>query len=184
MISAARMNNSRRGFTLLEIVIVLALAAVLMGGAVSIMVYSSSERTLRNAAGEIELLAKQARTSAILHQTSYALEFRQGIVRLIPLAQAAADSLDAMKSGDDTTPAAGKKLQAVLQDGIGLQIRRWNSNDWVSIVKDDADIWRFDPDGLCEPISIHLSYKDSWIEETFHPLTASSIPEEKASEFR
>ena len=57
-----------------------------MGGAVGMMIYSSDERVLRNASGEIELLAKRARTTAILQQTPYALEFREGIVRLMPLA--------------------------------------------------------------------------------------------------
>ena len=78
MTSAAKTTESRRGFTLLEIVIVLAIAAVIMGGAVGMMVYSSDERVLRDASGEIEMLAKRARTTAILQQTPYALEFRQG----------------------------------------------------------------------------------------------------------
>ena len=67
---------------------VLAIAAVIMGGAVGMMVYSSDERVLRDASGEIELLAKRARTTAILQQTPYALEFREGVVRMMPLALA------------------------------------------------------------------------------------------------
>ena len=47
-----------------------------MGGAIGMMVYSSDERVLRDASGEIEMLAKRARTTAILNQTPYALEFR------------------------------------------------------------------------------------------------------------
>jgi hypothetical protein len=33
--------------------------------------------------------------------------------------------------------------------------------------------WRFDPDGLCEPITIRLSLEDSYAQDTYHPLTAS-----------
>ena len=89
MISAVRtLNNRSPGFTLLEIVIVLAIAALMMGGAVGLMVYSSDERVLRNSSGEIEVLAKRARTTAILLQTPYALEFRERVVRLLPLAEA------------------------------------------------------------------------------------------------
>ncbi len=88
MTSTARNCSPRAGFTLLEIVIVLAIASLVMGGAVGLMMFSSDEQALRKASGEIELLAKRARTTAILQQTPYALEFREGIVRMMPLAQA------------------------------------------------------------------------------------------------
>ena len=91
MISAVKTTRHPQGFTLIEIVMVLAIAAVIMGGAVGMMVYSSDERMLRDASGEIEMLAKRARTTAILQQTPYALEFREGIVRLMPLAEAGRD---------------------------------------------------------------------------------------------
>ena len=34
-------------------------------------------------------------------------------------------------------------------------------------------VWRFDPDGLCEPISVRLTLDKSWMEDTYHPLTAT-----------
>jgi len=36
-----------------------------------------------------------------------------------------------------------------------------------------VQVWRFDPDGLCEPISIRLSLPKSWSEDAYHPLTAT-----------
>src|SRR6478752_6594950 len=106
MISAAKTNKSPRGFSLLEIVIVLAIIAVILGSAVGLMVFSSDERVLRNTSGEIELLAKRARTIAILHQTPYALEFREGIVRLLPLAQAGMDLKKKSRLRNDPAPPA------------------------------------------------------------------------------
>ena len=184
MISAAKTNEPSSGFTLIEIVMVLALAAVLIGGALGIMFNSSDEKPLKNTSGEIELLAKRAHTISILHQTPYALEFRQGIVRLLPLAQAGMDPKRVSK--DPVADAAGsdKNRQVVLEEGVNLEIRRWNTEKWLGIAKDGVEIWRFDPDGLCEPLSIHIGYRNSWMEETFHPLTASSIPAEKRSEIR
>ena len=41
---------------------VLAIASIVMGGAVGMMIYSSDERALSRASGDIELLAKRART--------------------------------------------------------------------------------------------------------------------------
>lgn len=177
MISAAKTNNASRGFTLIEIVIVLAIAAIIMGGAVGVMVYSSDERVLRDASGEIELLAKRARTIAILNQTPYALEFREGTVKLLPFAQAGLDDKQLKRNiftqGDTQTANTSENRQLTLEDGMEIRIRRWNSEDWLTTVKNTVHVWRFDPNGLCEPISVRLTLGRSWIEDTYHPLTAT-----------
>ena len=155
---------------------VLAIAAVVMGGAVGLMIYSSDERTLRNASGEIELMAKRARVIAILHQTPYALEFREGIVRLLPLAEAGKDEKKTFKSRNEVAPPAGasnESRQFVLGNGLNVFIRRWNSEEWLGTVKNTVHVWRFDPDGLCEPLSVRLTLDKSWLEDTYHPLTAT-----------
>ena len=172
MISAAKTNNRSRGFTLLEIVIVLAIAAMVMGGAAGFMVYSSDERALRDVSGQVELLAKRARTTSILQQTPYALEFRLGIVRMLPLAEAG--EVD-KKYGKKQNLAASvdQDRQVNIRDDMSLSILRWNSDKWLSTGKDSIHIWRFDPDGLCEPISVRLSLNKSWMEDSYHPLTAT-----------
>jgi hypothetical protein len=158
---------------------VLAIAGIVMGGAVGLMIYSSDERTLRNASGEIEVLAKRARTIAILNQTPYALEFRQGSVRLLPLAQAGFDEKKSRVSLNRQTTAApavgdsGGNRQLSLDSGISLSIRRWNSEKWFNVEKDMVQVWRFDPDGLCEPLSIRLGLAKNWAEDSYHPLTAT-----------
>ena len=177
MTSAAKTNRSPRGFTLLEIVIVLAISAVVMGGAVGLMVYSSNERVLRNASGEIELLAKRARTTAILLQTPYALEFRENVVRLLPLAEAGQDEKRTVGGrrigGEPVIREGGERWEYPLEDGVRVLVRRWNSSEWLPTVKDAVHVWRFDPNGLCEPISVRLTVDESWSEDTYHPLTAT-----------
>lgn len=170
MISAVRTTKARRGFTLIEIVMVLAIAGIVMGGAVALMVSSSDERTLRNASGEIELMAKRARTIAILHQTPYALEFRQGVVLLLPLAEAGIHEKGRAKPA---AGAAAESRQYTLDGGLEILIRRWNSEEWLTTAKDSVHVWRFDPDGLCEPVSVRLTLGKSWSEDTYHPLTAT-----------
>lgn len=179
MTSATKTNKMRRGgFTLLEIVIVLALAAMILAGAVGAMIYSSDERALKSASSEIESFAKRARVTAILHQTPYALEFREGSVRMLPYAQAI---IDETKKGarsrlaelDPKSANSFENRQFNLDPDIQLSVLRWNSDKWFPAVKDSRHIWRFDPDGLCEPISVRVSLGKSWIENSFHPLTAS-----------
>jgi len=183
MTSAARPNDARAGFTLIEIVLVLLIAAVLVGGAVALMVYSSDERLLRDVSGEVELLAKRARTSSMLQQTPYALEFRDGGVRLLPLAEAGADEkltvLGRTIGGDRVENPDAPARRAPVYDeyrfpeNLNVVIRRWNSNTWLTTEKNSLHIWRFDPDGLTEPITLRYEINSSWAQDTFHPLTAS-----------
>jgi type II secretion system protein H len=177
MISAAKTNKRPHGFTLIEIVVVLAIAAVIMGGAVGMLVYSSDERALRNASGEIELLAKRARTTAILQQTPYAIEFRQNVVRMLPLARAGRDEKRTVGGhrigGEPSEESSGEDREYVLDAEMGVSVRRWNSDKWLETGKNTVHIWRFDPNGLSEPISVRLTLDKSWAEDTYHPLTAT-----------
>lgn len=156
---------------------VLAIAGIVMGGAVGFMIFSSDERALRNASGEIELMAKRARTIAILQQTPYAVEFREGRVNLLPWAEAGLqDKKSRRYVFTDDAEAAGegdKSRQYTIPAGMAVSVRRWNSEEWHTTLKNAVHIWRFDPDGLCEPISVRLELNKSWIIDTFHPLTAT-----------
>lgn len=177
MISAVKTTRPSHGFTLIELVMVLAIAAVIMGGAMGMMIYASDEHALRHASGEIEMLAKRARTTAILQQTPYALEFRQGIVRLLPLAEAGQDekkTAGGHRIGGEPVPRSnGENRQFALPGNMDVWVRRWNSADWLPTGRTSIHIWRFDPTGLCEPLAVRLTLNQSWSEDSYHPLTAS-----------
>lgn len=175
MISAVRTIKARQGFTLLELVIVLAIASLVMGGAIGMMVYSSDERALREASTEIESMAKRARASAILNQTPYALEFSEGAVRLMPLAEVVGIE-NIMASGTRGTGehgGTGVRSDFSLGDGMELHVRRWGARGWEQVAKRVVHVWRFDPDGLCEPLGVRLVVGENWIEDEYHPLTAA-----------
>jgi type II secretion system protein H len=177
MTLTARNCSPRSGFTLLEIVIVLVIASLVMAGAVGLMTYSSDEQALRKATGEIEMLAKRARTTAILQQTPYALEFRQGVVRMMPLAQSGRSEKKPLggrrRAAEPVVDeGGGNRWELSLDNGMQMMIQRWNSEAWLPTAKDAIHVWRFDPNGLCEPISIRLNIDKSWMSAAFHPLTA------------
>lgn len=168
-----------QGFTLIEIVIVLMIIGLVTGGSIAAMLLTSSERVLRNASGEIELLAKKARTASILHQTPYAIEFHAGSVRLLPFAEA---------SEFERTTALGNSIggEAVEQEGprsireeieidpdITLTVRRWNTTDFITPSENKVPVWRFDPDGLSEPLTVRFEIGKSYAMDTYHPLTAT-----------
>lgn len=183
MISAARTTKVQSGFTLLEIVMVLVIAAMVAGGAITYMVVSSDEHALRNVSGDVEVMAKRARATSILQQTPYALEFRQGEVRLLPFAESGLDDMR-MPSGNDiggnrvetegqATMRTPVRDQLALPGNMVVSVKRWNSQTWIPLEQNTVQVWRFDPDGLCEPLAIHYALEKSWAEDAFHPLTAS-----------
>ena len=183
MTSAARTNNRGGGFTLLEIVIVLAIAAIITGGALSFMHYSSDERVLRDISGEVEVMAKRARTAAILQQTPYALEFRADGVRLMPLAETGeldrktglGNEIGGREVAEEGEEEKSEPIreQLIYPEEMAVSVRRWNTVAWIPMTRDALQIWRFDPDGLCEPVAVRYAIDKGWAEDTYHPLTAS-----------
>jgi prepilin-type N-terminal cleavage/methylation domain-containing protein len=182
MTSAARTSNGRAGFSLLEIVIALSIATLMMGGAIAFLVFRTDERKLRSTASEIELLAKQARTTAILRQTPYAIEFRPGSVRMTPMAGAGLAQVGSMSLNTtlgnvpvqtpEAAPGGGGK-SVEIDSALVMFVRRWNTADWQPMSDKFTHVWRFDPDGLCEPLGVRLETGGNHIEITFHPLTAT-----------
>jgi prepilin-type N-terminal cleavage/methylation domain-containing protein len=171
-----------RGFTLLEMVIVLALIGLALGGAMTLFISTSSERQLKGAAGDMELLAKRARTVAMVQQTPYAITFFEQSVRLSPLVEAGYtdDQLkerqefesDALRAGGPA-PKFSPVRETLTFDSFALSVRRWGSDNWVPMLRNDPQVWRFDPNGICEPVGVRLDFEDGWIEMEFHPLSAS-----------
>jgi prepilin-type N-terminal cleavage/methylation domain-containing protein len=177
-------TKSARGFTLLEIVIVLMVFALILGGAITTVVLSSSERALRNCSSDIELLAKKARTAAILHQTPYAIEFLEGSLRVRPFAEtteknqltALGHEIGGTEASEETKPSLREEV--AIDSDITLSMRRWNSDTFLSPSKELTPIWRFDPDGLTEPVTVRMSIDESYAQDSYHPLTATIIDSE------
>jgi prepilin-type N-terminal cleavage/methylation domain-containing protein len=180
MTGAAKIRATKpaaAGFTLLEVIVVLVLIAVLAGGAITVMISSSDERALKNSSGEIESLAKRARTVAALQQRPYALEFFENRVSLMPLAEAVIEPAEREKAAAFLEAAGGDNgtiHASWAADGeMRMLGRRWASDTWFPIDSKSRQVWRFDPEGFCEPVGVRLETGKSWMEVEFHPLTAS-----------
>lgn len=175
----AKPRRGRAGFTLLEIVIVIAIVAMLAGGAVAAMVYNASARKLDRAAREVETMAKRARAIAILRQAPYALVFHDGKAMMMPLAEVDEDPAN-RDERDLRAQAEGRSLpmraEFVAPDDMVLGLRRWGASDWLVFDNERTSmVWRFDPDGLCEPVTIRFEIDggESWLAQDYHPLTAA-----------
>lgn len=172
----------KRGFTLLEMVIVLALIGLAMGGAMALFITTSAERRLKGISGDLELLAKRARAVSMVQQTPYAITIFEQSARLSPLVEAGytddqlRERLDleeaAMQSGKPS-PKFSPVRETVSLEGFAVAVMRWGSDNWMPMLRSDPQVWRFDPNGICEPMGIRVEYEDGWIEMEFHPLNAS-----------
>jgi hypothetical protein len=163
-------------------VLVLALFMLVVGGGIAALYFNQDETRLNGAVGEIELLAKRARSLATLQQRPFALEFTKDGVALIPYGEAALDLRlreTLMERGvlgaDEEGPAfsEGKKNDWQIEPGMRLLVRRWATGEWEELKRDEHHVWRFDPQGICEPVGVRIELENgSWIAALFHPLTA------------
>lgn len=157
----------------------LVIGTLLIGGTAAVMTFSSDEYALKKASREVEALAKRARATSSLKQIPYALEFTPGLVRLMPLAEALgsvepADELFERPTEDEPAPESkAVRWELSLDNGMQARLRRWDSEEWLAIAEGEREIWRFDPDGLCEPIGVELTLEGGRLGMTFNPLTAA-----------
>ena len=196
MISAVRKTSESRraGFTLLEMVVVLSISMLIIGGALSKLYFSRDEAKLTDAYQSVEVLAKRARTISTLQQRPYALEFRDKTVSLMPFSEPAMDSgdredlIEMLDEGaayeddfaytdeeqiDRPSEQVGVRDTWTAEPEMTLFIKRWATSDWVELKQRDRHVWRFDPSGICEPVGLRFEVDGSWVEVVFHPLTAS-----------
>ena len=175
-------QRPRQGFTLIEIVLVLALIALMIGGALGYMVISDDERVLSRSSVEVEVLAKRARALAALQQRPYALEFYEQTVSLMPLAEAMIDSRDRENAlarqeemaAESAAPASGftpVRASWTVDENVRMFVRRWASDTWLPVDIKSRHVWRFVPVGFCEPIGVWFQAEKSWLEAEFNPLT-------------
>ncbi|MFC7336319.1 type II secretion system protein [Haloferula chungangensis] len=195
MISAVRRTSElrRAGFTLLEMVVVLSISMLIIGGALSKLYFSRDEAKLTDAYQSVEVLAKRARTISTLQQRPYALEFRNKTVSLMPFAEAAMESgdrddlLDVLSENegyedfaysneeqiDRPSDQAAVRDAWVAEPEMMIFIKRWAMAEWIPLTPRDRHVWRFDPSGISEPLGLRFEVDGSWVEVVFHPLTAA-----------
>ena len=165
----------RRAFTLMEMMIVLAIIGLVFAGSVVGMRGLSDEAILKKPWDRLRPMAKQAWKRALSEQRAWQIRFypnkfvlepRQAINEQDRKLLAAADAQQGRGSGVETVeldPAAG----------FVVEIRRWGQRDWVKLEKDMSVAWVFEQSGLLEPLSVRFSTETGTIGGQFDPLTAS-----------
>lgn len=156
MTTAQRKIQMGRGYTLIEIVLVLAIMALIIGATIPLSSGFRREQRLRDPVRELLVLAKTARAEAMTTGRATGLVFhKEGFGLLRPGAEEPTDvfHLPARMSYTLTPFGMEKPL------------------------KPDGQTWVFQPTGLCEPITFRLQEGEAWIQVAFDPLTADLAEE-------
>ncbi|MBL9117170.1 MAG: prepilin-type N-terminal cleavage/methylation domain-containing protein [Verrucomicrobiaceae bacterium] len=149
MTSLAGKRNRRSGFTLLEIVMVLAVIAMVVGIAVAIFVTSDEDGGLKGPPEELAGMVKKASRGAVVLGRTVVIAFD--------------------KKGFGVIGEGGSSSS--LPDGMKVKYQRFNEGRrWT-----DAEglNWPFFATGLCDPLRFRFESPQQIVELEFHPLTGS-----------
>lgn len=143
-------------FTLLEILMVLAIIALLLGVAVPLTSGFSREQEFRDVMRGLLVLAKTARMDAMTtgHPAEVVFEKQE-----IGLRRPGEEEVS------ETVKIPRNMRYTLLPFGADKAERP------------DGQKWIFQPTGICEPVSVHLTDDEAWMEWRFDPLTAGIADE-------
>jgi len=165
-------RSYRRGFTLIEIVLVMGLVISIVGVAVVAANAGDAEKKLRVASGKAEDLIREARRLSLLQQRTYVVEFTPGKGTLEPVGRGVGEgnqSVAQTNSGqrfsweqeyEDAEVQRGfpeiRRTKTFEQD-ITVEIKRWGERNFSLIEDDDKHRLFFEPSGLVEPVALKMN---------------------------
>lgn len=192
-ICLVRMNNKKhkgqyfihKGFSLIEIVIVLGLIAVMVTWITVSVSNVETEQQLRKASNGIVSMAIQARNVSVRQQRPYVVTIIKDNVSFAPKYPSLGDKEadDDERDEDENSTIRAIAHEDVMDsknndEAVIFEIQRWASDDWVLLEKDKKISFSIDSSGLVEPIGIRCTIGESWLIQRLHPLTAGVRDEE------
>ncbi len=193
-------SSNTRGFTLVEIVIVLVILGLLAAMAVPTIQGLQDEQLAREPIAELVRMARTVRAKAIEEQRPYQIAFdRRGFhaaqyfqpygeseefdqlmremeveKREEALRQAAVNRFGELAMPDPDAPPEVEPLYYETYEmpvGTRYQIRSWGHTEWQDITAGLFERWVFQPSGMCRPLEIRIQADKAYFEVKFHPLT-------------
>ena len=151
----------RRGaFTLMEMVVVLAIMVLLTGFFAVQFGENTDEELLSPVAQDLKQLARQAVTEAAAYREDYAILLDPGQFQLVRGQGAGAGGAVSLAVEETRS----------IPEGLIVGVRWFGDPEWKPV---EGQAWLFRSGGLCEPIEIRLEIPRSkaFIELAFDPLT-------------
>ena len=162
-----RSKRSRKaGFTLIEIMLAVAVTLVILTLGVVLFRGFKSQRALEDRMSAIEGLARTAYSGVLQDQRPWIVVFEKNRCGVF--------DIGALPPEDAPMP---KPIRvAELDDDMRLFLKRTTWPEWKEIVV--PEVWRFEPRSILEPILIRLETRKGFISGRFDPLTARLVDTE------
>lgn len=181
-------SGSHGGFSLLELIVVMAITSIVFGAAAFMISIPNIEKDIREAHSGIEDLALRARAMSHSYQQPFVIELSEGEARLMPMArpedELAPEPLEQIGESSALRPLDSMSWPVVykIDSKYQMAVRRWNSNDFQIISDNIVETWIHQPNSPSEPLAIELVSEegDAYLSREFHPLTAKAIDFEMA----
>ncbi len=144
---------SMQAFTILEIVMVLAITVLLIGAATPVLTSMMKAEQLKAPARMLEAMAITARCNALTEQRPYQIIITQN-----------GFTLERPAEDPDRTPLS----EFTLSKDIEFQMAGWPDEKWATPKR---HVWYFSPSGLSEPIRVMFRKDDSYFSQTYSAIT-------------
>ena len=165
----------RRAFTLMEMLVALAIIGVIISGSVIAVGSLNDERNLRAPLNELRIMGKRAWARSMEEQRAWQIKLLPDRFVLEPKQPVNADDLKLFKDVD-TKLGRGSGIDTyVIDPEVRMEVRHWGETEWHA---PRPDAWVFEHSGLCEPINIRFVSDFATVVVSFDPLTAAVASEE------
>jgi prepilin-type N-terminal cleavage/methylation domain-containing protein len=166
----------RRGFTLLEMCMVLLIIALLFGVTMPAMQSAFVEQAVRRDAHQLALMVKTAMIQSAEQHRAYVIDLTATTMALHPVGEAPADP-EASPSTDDADAAANNSATVDVEvtseldppDQL-LTPDPQKTNAWIAM---PPTSWVFQPGELCPAPRVRLKRGEAWLEMSFGALTGN-----------
>ena len=160
-------HQPRAGFTLLEIMVTMAIISIILGSAV-LFLTNQSNGALEKLAQQTQIMAKQTLRKAKLEQRPFSISISPKEIWVQPARM--------QFEGEDLQPHSPG---LTVPDGVRVSLLTHPEEGWITLSKNDPPfIWTFTQSGLCD--SLEIQFEDDTGVQTiaFHSLTAGEIIDE------
>lgn len=160
----------RRAFTLMEMLVALAIIGIIVAGGFVATRSLNEERTLRTPLNELRLMAKKAWQQSMQEQRAWQIVLRKDKIIVQPKQAVALEDQKLFNEADQQLNRGPGVITYNIDPEVRMEVKHWQEQSWHD---PRPDVWVFEHSGLCEPISVRFISDYAVVSVQFDPLTAA-----------